>query len=349
MNTNTIGNSIILLKRLLFLAIILTGFLARSQNDTIVLSNGNMLVGEIKGLEQGIFLMKTRYSDKDFNIKWHEVEEIRSSRYFITALNGGKRYTSTINSLKDKKGKVTLDSGVNSFEEDLRNIIFLDPIGKNRLSRLTVDIDVGLTLTKSNNYKEFTTNISANYAADKWKSSAFFNSVLSRQDNIEDLKRIDGNVDFIYFIPPHWFVNGAVEYLSNDEQKLDSRNTYRAGAGYFFKRTNEVHFGAGLGAAYIFEKYSTDASKKNSSELYAGMEYEIYDIGDFSVETSIIYYYSLSETGRYRVDLNAFLKYDLPLDFYVKTSLNYDYDSQPVVGASSADYIFQLSFGWEWN
>ncbi len=349
MNTNAIGNSRILLKRLLFLAIILNGLLVRPQNDTIVLSNGNMLVGEIKGLEHGIFLMKTRYSDKDFNIKWHEVKEIRSSRYFIISLNGGKRYTSTINSLKDKKGKVTLDYGVNSFEEDLTNIIYLDPVGKSRLSRLTVDIDVGLTLTKSNNYKEFTTNLSASYAADNWKSSAFFNSVLSRQDNIEDLKRIDGNVDFIYFIPPDWFVNGAVEYLSNDEQKLDSRNTYRAGAGYFFKRSNELHFGAGLGAAYIFEKYSTDASKKKSSELYAGIEYEIYDIGDLSIESSIIYYYSLVETGRYRLDMNAFLKYDLPLDFYVKTSLNYDYDSQPVEGASSADYIFQLSFGWEWN
>jgi len=308
-----------------------------------------MLVGEIKGLEQGILLMKTKYSDKDFNIKWYEVEEIRSSRYFIASLTGGKRYTSTVNSLKDKKGKVTLDYGVNSFEEDLSNIIYLDPVGKSRLSRLTVDIDVGLTLTKSNNYKEFTTNISVDYAADKWKSSAFFNSVLSKQDNIEDLKRIDGNIDLIYFIPPDWFVDGAVEYLSNDEQKLDSRNTYRAGAGYFFKKTNEGHFGAGLGTAYIFEKYSTDASKKNSSELYAGMEYELYDIGDFSVKTSIIYYYSLVETGRYRLDLNAFLKYDLPLDFYVKTSLNYDYDSQPVEGASSADYIFQLSFGWEWN
>ena len=67
-----------------------------------------MLVGEIKGLEQGIFLMKTRYSDKDFNIKWHEVEKIWSSRYFITSLNGGKRYTTTINSLKDKKGKVQI-------------------------------------------------------------------------------------------------------------------------------------------------------------------------------------------------------------------------------------------------
>ena len=133
-----------------------------------------------------------------------------------------------------------------------------------------MDIDVGLTLTKSNNYKEFTTNISANYAADKWKSSAFFNSVLSRQDNIEDLKRIDGNVDLIYFIPPDWFVNGAVEYLSNDEQKLDSRNTYRAGAGYFFKKTNEVHFGAGLGAAYIFEKYSNKEKKIIDTSLKKG-------------------------------------------------------------------------------
>jgi hypothetical protein len=42
------------------------------------------------------------------------------------------------------------------------------------------------------------------------------------------------------------------------------------------------------------------------------------------------------------------MKYDLPLDFYVKTGITLNYDNQPTVGASDSDYYWKLAFGWEW-
>jgi hypothetical protein len=196
-NINTIGKFLILLKRLLFLAIILNGFMARSQNDTIVLSNGNMLVGEIRSLSQGVLTLKTPYSYKDFEIKWFRVTEIYSNRYFITTLGDGTRISgTTINSISGSPGKVQLDTGLKSFEQSLMSIISLDPIGKNYLSRLDFMIDIGLTLAKSNNYKQYTTSFTGNYNANKWGSSIYFNTVLSRQDDTEDLRRVEGDADF---------------------------------------------------------------------------------------------------------------------------------------------------------
>ena len=42
------------------------------------------------------------------------------------------------------------------------------------------------------------------------------------------------------------------------------------------------------------------------------------------------------------------LKYDLPLDFYVKGGLTVNYDNQPAAGATELDYVFNSGLGWEW-
>ena len=112
--------------------------------DTIVLVNNDVLVGEFKKMDKSVITFKTKYSDKDFKIKWHKVEEIYSERTFIISISDGSRLMSTLNSNKNK-GKLILDSGVNAIEMDLTDIVFLEPVGKNFLSRLTVDIDFGMT------------------------------------------------------------------------------------------------------------------------------------------------------------------------------------------------------------
>ena len=80
-------------------------------NDTLILSNGNIIVGEFKRMDKSIITFKTKYSDSDFKIKWHKVLEIQSDRIFIISLDDGTRLSSSIHSSKINKGKVILDSG----------------------------------------------------------------------------------------------------------------------------------------------------------------------------------------------------------------------------------------------
>jgi len=84
-------------------------------------------------------------------------------------------------------------------------------------------------------------------------------------------------------------------------------------------------------------------------EFFAGPEYELYKIHDFRIFTSFTWYPSITENGRHRFDYKIDLKYDLPLDFYVKGSYTQNYDNRPVEGASTNDNILQISFGWDFN
>jgi len=318
-------------------------------NDSILLSNNDLLVGEIKKMDKSVITFKTKYSDSDFKIKWQQVVNIKSDRVFIIAMNDGQRLNSSINTVENNNNKVILESGVNSFEEDLIDIIYLEPIGRNLFSRLTIDIDFGITLAKANNFKQFTSNISGAFLANKWKSNGYFKTVLSHQDGSNDINRMDGEISGNYFLRNDWFLQLGGIYLSNDEQKLKLRSTYKAGAGYYFIHNNRMAFGAGAGLAWTNENYIDDTSTKKSGEIYLAVGVNKYDIGDLSLMSSAIFYPSITEKGRYRADVNMELKYDLPLDLYIKMSLTYNWDNQPIEGTTPSDYVFTTSFGWEFN
>jgi hypothetical protein len=41
------------------------------------------------------------------------------------------------------------------------------------------------------------------------------------------------------------------------------------------------------------------------------------------------------------------IKYDLPLDFYIRNGLSLNFDNQPAVLGNELDYVWNLGFGWE--
>jgi len=50
----------------------------------------------------------------------------------------------------------------------------------------------------------------------------------------------------------------------------------------------------------------------------------------------------------WRSDAKLDLKYDLPLDFYIKLGLSFNYDNRPADDTREIDYLFQTGTGWEW-
>ena len=334
-----------------YTAILLTllSVVVYGQKDTLTLSNNDVLVGTIEKMDRSILTFSTSYDDSDFKIKWREVKSIISQRQFIISVTDGQRHTSNINSVagKEKIVEVNMDDGKKEYS--LADIVFIEPIGKSFFSRLTVDIDLGINITKANNFKQLTSNVSATYLAYKWRGKGLYKTVLSRQDGAADINRMDAEIGAEYYLPHDWFVQGKAIFLSNDEQLLQLRSTLQAGAGYYFIRNNTMFFSANGGLAYSTENFTNDTPDRNSTEGYVALGFTKYAIGDLSVGTTAALYPSFSQSGRYRVDFNFDMKYDLPLDFYIRLGLSYNYDNQPVEDAADSDYVFTTSFGWEWN
>ena len=41
-----------------------------AQRDSLIFKNNDVVVGEIKSMENSVIMVKTKYSDSDFKIKW---------------------------------------------------------------------------------------------------------------------------------------------------------------------------------------------------------------------------------------------------------------------------------------
>ncbi len=318
-----------------------------AQNDSLILNNGDKIIGEIKAMNRGVVSIETDYSDSDFKVEWDGIKELYTISSFLITLSDGTRLNGKIES--SAPGKVILiteDEG--TVETEFDNIVFLKSVDKGFWDQVYASIDIGFDLTKANNLRQFSTRSTLGYLAERWSADATYNTLNSVQDDVDPIHRTDAGLAFKYYLPKDWYIPTSISFLSNTEQKLDLRTVGKLGIGKYIIHTNHTYWGFEGGGSYNNENYWEDVDDKSSWEAYFGTELNMFDIGDLSLLTKAMAYPSITESGRWRADFNFDLNYDLPMDFYIKLGFTVNYDNRPVEGASETDYVLHTGFGWSW-
>lgn len=333
-------------KLLLFCIAFLLSLTAFSQKDTLVLSNGDQIIGNVKKLERGVLNFSTPYSSGDLKVKWKNVKSVKSPKSFLITGTDGDRYK-----VEGLNASNTNDSLVLKEEDGLFNtneIAFIKLLKKDRfISRLNASLAFGYNFTKAKNLSQLSVGATLGYTSDYYSIATKFNATRSNQDEVEEIQRTSGEMSFNYFLKRDYFLILQSEYLSNSEQKLKLRMTNKLGLGKYFIHNNRMFFGGKLGAAWNNEEYEDAvAENRNSGEAFVALEVNFFDYNSFSLVSGVTAYPSLTEKDRLRADFNLDLKYDLPLALFVKLGFNYNYDSKPAVGTSYDDYIIRTTLGW---
>lgn len=320
---------------------------ARSQTDSIVFKNGNVMVGEIKALSNGVLTIETPYSKSDFTIKWSQIKKLHSQSRFLMTLKDGRRINGKVESVGDSSNVLIKDEGTADIETTLDDIVFIQEIKFQFWSRLKASIDLGFNITKASNLKQFTVRSSLGYVAERWQVDATYNGLHSSQDSITSTKRTDAALNFKYFLPKDWFLATSLSFLSNTEQALKLRTTGKLGAGKLLTHTNKTYWGVGGGLSFNNETFSNEVTSRNSMEVYGGTEMNLFDIGDLSLLTNWYVYRSITESKRWRSDFQFDAKYEFLKDFYFKAGTTINYDNRPAVAGKDFDYVIQFTVGWE--
>ncbi len=328
--------------------LLLIGGMAKAQNDTIKVKNGNVIYGEIKKIRSRILTIETPYSDDDFTIDFDEVTEIKVEKACFIVLTYGRRKTGHIENDVPGKFSFTDEYGTTQIH-DISELIMLDTISDTFWKRISGNIDFGYNLTKANNASQISLAGGLSYRGPLWVSNFAVSSLNSKQDNTLDIERTDITYELQRILPRKWYLLGNLSFLSNTEQALDSRYAIRPGAGRFLVLTNKLSWGLNAGLNFNIESFSDETPDRNSTEFYIGSQFHMFDFKDFKLITDINMFPSLSEKGRLRVDYNLDLKYDLPYDFYIKSTLQFNYDNQSAAAGSDFDYIFTTGFGWKFD
>ncbi len=327
---------------------------ALSQNDTLRFNNGDdLIVGEIKEMTRGVISIETGYSDSDFKIEWDKVTEIRTDQLYTVVLRNRVVLTSARIQMIEP-GRLRILSEADGVQEvNVIDVVNMRQLDSSFWSKLSANVDIGYSLTKANNLKQYNANAGLGYKTDKWILNSTYSQVHSRQDGVDPTERMDAAIRGDYQLPNSFFTGAAVNFLSNNEQLLNLRTTAQVGGGYYFVRSLSMYWNGFAGVAYNNEDYepspedpSVDNNRK-SFEGVLGTELNMYDIGDLNFFMNAYWYPSLTEANRHRADFKMNVKYDLPLDFYVSAGVTINYDNEPVQGAAETDYVLQTGFGWE--
>jgi hypothetical protein len=338
-------------------------YLAKAQTDSLVFKNKNLIIGEIKSMDRGVVIIETDYSDSDFKVEWEQIVKIQSKTNFLISLVDGRRFNGKIRSVSESEVKITFydpeslirlkkkqiskdSEGSESIIVPIYDIVYLNALDEGFWSRLSASIDFGWSLTRANNLRTVNLRSSLGYLADRWKLGFSFNSLLSTQDEIEPVRRTDANGSFVYFLQKDYYLIYDLTFLSNTEQRIDSRVGNKVGIGKYVVRTNKSYFGFQAGVNLNNEQFLDDSPGLRSGESFLGAEVSLYDIGDLKLLSNLTTYPSITEKGRLRADFKLDVKYEFLSDFYINLGTTLNFDNQPVESATNLDYIIQTTVGW---
>ena len=317
-----------------------------SQRDSLVMTNGDVMVGEIKSMDKGVLFIETPYSDNDFNVKWAEIKEVFSTTRFLVTLEDGRRLNSTINT--NDAGKIILvQEDQSTTEANMDELVNLIGLKSEFWSRAHASVDFGFSFTQANHIKQGTMQAAAGYLGDSWSTDLYYNLFRSAQDSVASTKRNEAGINYKFYLQHDWYLMADGNYLSNTEQALKSRFTGKLGAGKFLIHSNQSYWGAGAGLSVNLENFTNETPSRSSAEAYLGTEVNMFDVGDLSLLSTLYFYPSLTESGRMRSDFKIDTKYEFASDFYIKFNLTLNYDNRPAISGNETDYVYGISLGWE--
>ncbi|WP_433829488.1 DUF481 domain-containing protein [Flavobacterium anhuiense] len=317
-------------------------------SDTLVLKNNDIIVGEIKTMNKGVLQIETDYSKDDFKVEWKHVKSLSSQRVHIINLSNGSLLNGKITKTKTpNKCEITNIETQTKSIVDITDIVRIKPVDDSFWSRLDASFDAGIKLTKAQSLQQLTVNVNLGYTAKKWYGTATYKQIQSIQDDSDPIRRIDTDLSYIHLLPKDYFVPLSIVTLKNTEQDIDLRIVSKAGYGKYLIHSNQKYWGIASGLSFNNERFTGASETNKSLELFLGSDLNLYDIGDFSIQSKVTVFPSLTESKRIRTDFSVDTKYDLPLDFFIKLSFVYNYDNKPKEEASKDDYVFQTTFGWK--
>lgn len=320
------------------------------QNDILYTNSGDVLVGEIISMRQSVLTFDTNYADEEFKIEWDKVKGLKCLGNQLIFTDDGDRYIGRLEPLLGTTNLIRVIVGSEEITMNLEDIVEITALKKNFIKRIRVSLDAGYSYTKANNAQTLSIDGNVKYQASKWFLETSFSKVGTYQDEVDETSRTEGKSNFNYTVFGKSFAFSGIEFLRNSEQMLDLRTTAKIGVGYYVIRTNHLYFGGGAGVASSKENYGgEEPSSENSFEGLGVITLNAYDVGDISVSSGLSYYPSFTNKGRRRFDADFSLKYDLPLDFYIKVSYTHNFDSKPLIDVPNNDFVLQTTIGWEWN
>ena len=337
------------------LLIILIGFsfaTKAQKTDSLFHINGNILLGEIKKLDYGQVTFKMEGMGTIL-VDIEKVKTLKSNKFFEFTTTHGRIIYGFIDST-NADGVININSGYDSSDIHLYQIIQIYPIKNTFFLRTSGKISLGFNYTKASNVGRFNVDWDLSYR----KKGAVFKLTASNVQTFtpNDTLKSSSKYDFVLSIEKKirgvWSWNGNLSGSQNTELGLDLRLKGGLGLVADVIHTNRQRLYTVIGIAPNLEFAQDKTEKTTNIEAQASVSYEVYKFStpEIHLNTRFDFYPSLNNSNRYRVDYNLNVNIEIFYNFFVGGKFYYNYDSKPAsVNAANNDFGFTTTIGYSFH
>ncbi|WP_129645170.1 DUF481 domain-containing protein [Peristeroidobacter agariperforans] len=321
---------------------------AREKADVLTMRNGDRLTGQIVVMQFGKLSLKTDYLGTA-TIEWLDIARAESPQQFIVEDLRGRYFSgSLVASGIDRRIVVRADDGTMTALglDEIERVYADETIFWNRLSG---SFSVGFDYAKATEISTVSGNFDTTYRAPefRWNVSADINSTKDPEQGTIDRHSL--GFTYQWLLRQQRFISGLGLLERNEETGIDARLQLGAAYGEYFRQTSKSELSGMLGLALTREWATGSEDSQESIEGIVGGNWRIFKFNSptVSMNSAALLFPSLTDSGRYRTNLNLSLRRELVKDFYLDLSFYHAYDSEPPdANAENSDYGLTTSLGY---
>ena len=293
---------------------------AQGRTDVVTLANGDRITGEIIRLERGRLEFKTDDAGTLY-LEWDKLTSLVANRLVEVVTSDGRRFLGTLGRATDRSISIVVPGDVASLL--MMEVTMIIPIGKSFWSRLDGSIDAGFSYTRSSGVAQL--NVNSDTVFRRPASETRLTASLTQTEKDDGSSGDDrGTVEFSYFRYrwQEWYVSGVGRFESNQSLGIELRSQAGFTVGPRLINSNRAQLVLGAGVAVNNEDgVDVESTQNVEAILMFRTAYFTYDRPKTTLDIKLLYYPSLSDFGRQRVQFDASAKRELWKDFFASVNV----------------------------
>lgn len=336
---------------ILTLALILVPTVSMSDDtsdktDTIVLTNGDRVTGEVIRQEAGVLEFNTDTMGRIY-VEWRFISKITSNKIHSVETLDGVRWLGKLE--KPEQGDHIIVNSSNELKEfDTQDVVSIWPVEATFWRKVDLDVSLGFDYAKSTEITNFALAADFAHTTDDRRTEASLRSDITVQNIGDDQHRNQLQINHNYLFKKGRFrsVFGSIE--GNDAIGVDLRTSAGAGLGHYFLKTNRQWLTL-TGGLLATHETPTDGDSQTNLEAAASVRYRYFRFAqpERNLDTTLSVFPSVTDWGRVRSDLRTTFKLEFFKDLFWAMEFYASYDSDPIsTNAEKSDYGVATSLGW---
>jgi hypothetical protein len=322
---------------------------ARPKTDIIVLENEDRITCEILQLVRGKLTAKTDRLGT-VEIEWNGVVGLQSDYYFRVENQVGTRWFGALSMVEGGLLEIGGEAGVTTVAH--HDVVEIREIERSFWSQHDGSLSFGFSFTKASQVAQLTFDWANLWRTERNLVDSRVSTIITDKDREEERTvREDFSLGYTRLLRAKWTGTLNTGFQKNDELSLAGRFLFSAATGATPLKSNLNVLRLNIGLAVNSERATTADTTAVSMEGVLSADYSLfkYETPKSDLSTSLVFYPSLTEEDRYRVDFNLKLRHELIKDLFVDLSYYTNLDSNAPGGeGKKSDYGIVTSVGWSY-